>query len=100
MARGPTWSQHEDMVLIAARQVGVQYNKLVMVMPHRTSLACRVRRKELRRMSGIPGRVPMTPERNYTKKYIDEMCTRGSQMLLEALRRHHPDKIDSNGKTV
>ncbi len=93
MARGPSWSQHEDSVLRAARQVGVQYNRLVIVMPHRSSLACRVRFKELRRMAGIPGRVPMTPERKYTKSYIETMCEEGSRKLLEALRRHHPDKV-------
>lgn len=97
MARGPSWSQHEDSVLQAARRIGVQYNRLVIVMPHRSSLACRVRFKELRRMAGIPPRPQMTPERKHTKAYIERMCEEGSQKLLEALRRHHPQLV-TNGE--
>lgn len=54
MAKGPSWTAWEDGVLEAARQARVAYNKLVLVMPHRTPNACMVRTNVLRRQRGVP----------------------------------------------
>jgi len=56
MARGPAWTQWEDGVLEAARQVPVPYRMINVVLPHRSPRACIIRASLLREEAGIPKR--------------------------------------------
>lgn len=85
MAKGRTWTQWEDNVLEAARQVRVAYEDISIVMPHRSPVACRVRANVLRRERGVPSR-------DYA--HLEQLrwnmgAQRGSQMLAEAIGGRH-----------
>lgn len=87
MPKGPSWSEWEDGVLEAARQARVTYERLTLVMPHRTPMACRVRANLLRRERGVPSR-------DYA--HLEELRWRmraqmGSAMLAEAVSRFNSE---------
>ena len=56
MAKGPSWSEHEDGIVKAGREVGLTYGEINIVLPHRSPNACMVRTNILRRMNGVPSR--------------------------------------------
>lgn len=83
LAKGPPWSEWEDSVLEAARQVRVPYRLIHLVLPNRSPAACKIRADILRRKRGIPSR-------DYA--HLEQLrwrmnAQRGSQMLAEALNR-------------
>ncbi len=85
MAKGRTWTQWEDNVLEAARQVRVPYRLIHLVLPNRTPDACKIRADILRRKRGIPSR-------DYA--HLEQLrwrmnAQRGSQMLAEAIGGRH-----------
>ena len=83
MPRGPSWTEWEDGVLEAARQAHVTYERLTLVMPNRSAVACRVRANVLRRDRGVPSR-------DYA--HLEQLrwrmsAQRGSQTLADAVAR-------------
>ena len=81
MAKGPSWTSWEDGVLEAARQARVTYERLTLVMPHRTPVACRVRANVLRRERGVPSRdYAHLEEQRWRMRAVE-----GSQRLAEAI---------------
>lgn len=84
MAKGPAWSDWEDSVLEAARQINIAYQRIVLVMPHRSAEACKVRANILRRERGVPSR-------DYA--HLDQLrwrlqAAQGSRRLAEAMSEY------------
>lgn len=84
MAKGPSWTEHEDAIVEAGRAVGLPYKLITVVMPHRSPNACMVRTNILRRQAGQPSR------HRYGRLNDDNWQSdlrKGSDMLLAAMRQ-------------